>query len=173
MGYQVSDGIKQNQLPKWLKDAGQKYGKFKDGRVDYTNAPVAPVVMITVVCGNEILLVKRGYGLAEAEGLWSIVDGFIDENKPVAEIASQELNEELHLKIPERDIKIADSFTLKSMDEKRSYIVFPCLVELIDRPRLILNYEHTDFVWVKRDKIVKYEMLEDTPYTIDAALKLL
>ncbi len=53
--------------------------------------------MCTVLVGEEILLVKRGYNLADAEGYRSTVNGFIDEVKPVKQIAKQEALEELSL----------------------------------------------------------------------------
>lgn len=173
MSYRISAGIAEKQLSKWLEDAGRKYGKFKDGRVNYTDAQVAPVVMITVVCGDEILLAKRGQGLDDAEGYWSTINGFIDEDKPVAQIAAQELKEEIGLRISPQKIKVGPSYTIKNLQEKRSYIIFPCLVKLDAKPKIVLDREHTEFTWTKRNRIDQFHMLDDTPYTIDAALKLL
>ena len=172
MGYTVSQGLAESDLSQWLKDAAKKHGTFKDGRVDYTNADTAPVVMVTVLVGDEILLVKRGHGLADADGYWSTVNGFIDEDKPVGQIAAQELKEEIGLKLSPQKIRVARSYTLSNPAEKRSYIVFPCLIKLNTKPKIVLNNENTEFTWTSRDKIDGYEMLEDTPETIDAALKL-
>ncbi|MEK7096117.1 MAG: NUDIX domain-containing protein [Patescibacteria group bacterium] len=173
MSYQISDGILESELSKWLTKAGQKYGKFKDGRVNYTDADIAPVVMITVVCGNKILLAKRGHGLADAEGYWSTINGFIDEDKPVAEIAAQELKEEISLEMSPLKIKVGPSYTVKNLQEKRSYIIFPCLVKLDAKPEIVLDHEHTEFTWTKRGRLEQYHMLDDTSETIDAALRLL
>lgn len=173
MSYRISDGILESELSKWLAEAGQKIGKFKDGRVNYTHADIAPVVMITIAYGHEILLVKRGYGLADAEGYWSTVNGFIDEDKPVKAIAAQELSEELGLNVSSAKIKVGKSYTMKNPKERRGYVVFPCLVKLSSKPRIVLDREHTEFTWIKRDKLESYHILEDLPLTIDAALGLL
>ena len=173
MSYLISDGILESELSKWLVEAGQKNGKFKDGRVNYTNADIAPVVMITVACGNEILLVKRGYRLADAEGYWSTVNGFIDENKPVKAIAAQELGEELGLKVSTAKIKAGKSYTMKNPKEKRSYIVFPCLVKLSSKPKIVLDREHTEYAWIHRPQLEGYHILDDLPTIIDTALELL
>ena len=82
MGYRISAGIPESELETWLNEAAKRFGTFDDNRVNYKNADIAPIVMCTVLYKNKILLVKRGYGLADAEGYWSTVNGFIDELKP-------------------------------------------------------------------------------------------
>lgn len=172
MPFKVTNGITETALKDWLKEALAKYGLYDGRAVNYTHADTAPIVMCTVVCGNELLLVKRGYGLADAEGYWSTVNGFIDEIKPVKEIAQQEVKEELGLKVSLHDIKVAKSYTLENPKEKRKYIVFACLITLNTKPDIVLDREHTDYVWTTREQLKSYEMLDDLPYAVDTALKL-
>jgi NADH pyrophosphatase NudC (nudix superfamily) len=172
MTYKISDGIPESALVSWLSEAKKKYGTFKDGRVNYTKADIAPVVMCTVTYKDKLLLAKRGYGLADAEGYWSTINGFIDEIKPVKAQVIQEVSEELGITITNSDIQVTDSYTIRSSDEKRQYIVFPCLVTLSHKPKIILNEEHTDFAWVKRNELASYDTLDDLPYAIDTALAL-
>jgi len=173
MVYETSAGIPESRLSAWLKDAAKKYGTFNDGRVDYTNADSAPVVMCTIYCQDKILLAKRGTGLADAEGYWSTINGFIDEDKPVKQIAAQEFMEELGLDVDPKSVKVASSYTVQNPKERRSYIVFPCLVVLDKRPKIKLDWEHTDSVWIDRHELESYHILEDLPRVIDAALALL
>lgn len=172
MTYKVTTGIEESELQAWLEEASDKYGLYEGKAVNYTHADKAPVVMCTVVCGNELLLVKRGYGLADAEGYWSTVNGFIDEVKPVREIAQQEVKEELGLDVSINDIKVAKSYTLENPEEKRKYIVFPCLINLKTKPNIVLDREHTEYAWITRKHLDSYEMLDDLPFAIDSALKL-
>lgn len=172
MSYKISAGLKENDLGSWISKAGNKYGRFGDGRVDYSNASTAPVVMCTIVYRGKILLVKRGYGLADAEGYWSIVNGFIDEIRPVKEIAKQEVKEELGLDIGIDDIKVAESYALQNPKEKRQYIIFACLVTLKSKPCIVLDRENTDYAWVSRKELINYETLDDLPFAIDTALSL-
>jgi 8-oxo-dGTP pyrophosphatase MutT (NUDIX family) len=173
MSHKVSPGISRAELSGWLKAAAERYGRFDDGRVNYKDADIAPVVMCTLKCGDEIFLAKRGQGLADANGFWSTINGFIDEDKPVAEIAAQEFREELGLEIRPADIKVGVSYTMDSQLEKRRYIVFPCLVVIDKKPEIKLDYEHTDYTWIKREDLEKYDILDDLPLVIDSALKLL
>lgn len=172
MSFKITSGVEEAELPSWLAKALKQYGLYEGKAVNYTHADTAPIVMCTVVCGNELLLVKRGYGLADAEGYWSTVNGFIDEIKPVKEIARQELKEELGLKVRLNDIKVAKSYTLENPKEKRKYIVFACLITLETKPEIVLDREHTDYAWTTRAQLKDYEMLDDLPYAIDAALNL-
>jgi ADP-ribose pyrophosphatase YjhB (NUDIX family) len=170
MDFQVTEGISEQQLADWLHRAAAENGTFSDGRVDYSRAGIAPIVMCTVTCGQEILLVKRGYGLADAEGYWSTITGFIDAVKPVAEQARQELREELGLDIPIGQIAVAPSYTLKNQHNRRTYIVFPCHTAVDRKPAIQLDQEHTEYVWSTRARILDFHIMADLPYSIDAAL---
>ena len=172
MPYKIREGIRESELKDWIETALKKYGTYRGKAVDYTKASIAPIVMCTVKCGNEILLVKRGFGLADAEGYWSTNNGFIDEIKPVKEIAQQEIKEELSLHVPLDKIKVGKSYALENPAEKRNYIVFPCLITLEKKPKIVLDREHTEYRWIKRSQLEDFEILDDLPHAVDAALAL-
>ena len=172
MTYKISKGIKQSELDVFLRDALKKYGLYNNLGVNFSKAKIAPIVMCTLICGDEILIVKRGYGLADAEGYWSTVNGFIDEMKPVEQIAQQEIKEELGLTVNSHSIKVADSYTLKNPKEKRHYIVFPCLITVKLKPKIVLDRENTDYKWIKRSELETFHILDDLPYAVDQALAL-
>ncbi len=173
MTYKITAGIEESELPEFIENALRRFGVYQGRAVDYTNADTAPIVMCTIMSEGKILLAKRGYGLADAEGYWSTVNGFIDENKPVKEIVRQEVWEELGLKVSADQILVGQSYTVRNPMEKRAYIVFPCLVSIKgDRPELKLDREHTDFAWIKRSQLDQYDTLDDLPMAIDTALEL-
>lgn len=171
MSYKITEGIDEAELKPWLESALKKYGLYEGKAVNYTHADTAPIVMCTLVCDDEILIVKRGYGLADAEGYWSTVNGFIDEFRPVKEIAQHEIEEELGLIVSQDSILVGKSYTLQNPKEKRRYIVFPCLVVLKNKPaRIVLDRENTEYAWIKREDLENYYILDDLPYAVDAAL---
>lgn len=172
MAYKISSGYPEHELPDKIKAAQKKFGSFKDGRADYTHAPEAPIVMCTVLCEDEILILKRGYGLADAEGYWSTINGFIDEPKSVKEFACQEIREETGVKLKLDNIRVGKPYRLNNPKEKRVYNVFPCLAKLKSKPKIILNKEHTGFAWINRSELENYHILYDLPHAIDSALAL-
>jgi 8-oxo-dGTP pyrophosphatase MutT (NUDIX family) len=172
MSYKITAGIPESDLKGWLEDALKKYGLYENRGVNYSKADIAPIVMCTVVCGDKIFLAKRGYGLADAEGYWSTVNGFIDEIRPVKVIAQQEVKEELGQDVSLDDIKVGKSYTLQNPKERRRYIVFPCLVSFDKKPDVVLDREHTEFAWIKREELESFHILEDLVYAVDQSLKL-
>jgi 8-oxo-dGTP pyrophosphatase MutT (NUDIX family) len=173
LSYKISAGIDESELAGWIKSAKKKFGVFSDGRVNYTDSDIAPIVMCTLVAENKLLLAKRGHGLADANGYWSTINGFIDSPMPVAEVAAKELLEETGIRISPSLINVAKSYTLTSDQEKRTYIVYPCLARLKTKPEIILDSEHTDFVWINRAELDNYHILDDLLEAVDAALGLL
>lgn len=172
MVYTISPGINEQKLNQWLNSAGKKFGHFPDGRINYRDADIAPIVMCLLTVGDKMLLVKRGFGLADAEGYWSIINGFIDEPKPIKEIARQEIKEELGISLNLNHIKVGQSYTVNNPKEKRKYIVFPCLIRLKDMPEISLDKEHTDFAWIKIEDLRSYKILKDLVYAVEKALSL-
>ncbi|HVV25755.1 MAG TPA: NUDIX domain-containing protein [Candidatus Saccharimonadales bacterium] len=167
--YTIDAGIKEDELPDWLGRAAKKFGVFEDGRVNYTSADTAPIILCVVACGEEFLLLKRGYGLADAEGYWSVITGFIDEVKSVSEQVSQELQEETGVAIEKSLITVGESYTLTNPQEKRRYIIFPCLARLDEKPKIVLNHEHAEYRWITKRQLKDFHILDDLPYAIDAA----
>jgi ADP-ribose pyrophosphatase YjhB (NUDIX family) len=170
--YKVSQGISENNLAKWLEQAAKKFGTFEDGRVNYTNADKAPIILCVVMYTDELLLLKRGFGLADAEGYWSVVTGFIDQVQPIKSQITQEIKEEIGLTVNERSIKVGQSYTLRNPQEKRQYIIFPSVIRLSSKPAINLDHEHSEYVWIQRSQLGDFRILDDLPYAINIALAL-
>ena len=52
-------------------------------------------------------------------------------------------------------------------DEQKTWLVHPVLVELKQRPKIKLDWEHTEFKWISPDKLMTY----DTVPKLDESLK--
>ncbi|MBU3964692.1 NUDIX domain-containing protein [Patescibacteria group bacterium] len=152
--------MKEKYILEIIKKLGEGLPKFSDGRIDYTNSISAPVLIIFVRYQGEILLLKRSKKVSTYQKKWSVVAGYLDELKPIREKILEELNEETSITEENiSDIKFGQSYKIKDDSVHRLWLRFPVLVELKEKPRIKLNFEHTRFKWIKPEEISKF----DTP----------
>jgi isopentenyldiphosphate isomerase len=145
----LDDGIFEN-----LKEFSKKLPKFEDGRIDYRNSAKAPVVTVFVKYNNKILLLKRSSNVNDYPRKWNAVTGFMDELIAVEEKILQELNEELGIgKDSINSIRVGKPYEVKDSDINKIWIVNPAIVELSKVPEIKLNFEHTDFKWIRKEEL--------------------
>lgn len=134
--------------------------RFPDGRIDYHTSDTAPVVNCFVKVGGEILLLKRSNKVLMYKGLWNTVAGYLDEPVTLREKALEELREEVGIREAFIvSMKFADSFRFTDPVNGKTWIVFAVLVELAEKPMIILDFEHTEYRWVLVDEIGKYHTI--------------
>lgn len=97
------------QLPKDTIDLISTYPKFDDGRINYSNVRVCPVVNCVVRCGDMVLMTRRGEDVLAYPNTVNGVSGFIDEIKSLEDVVYQELIEEVGLR--KEDVKELNIFT--------------------------------------------------------------
>jgi 8-oxo-dGTP pyrophosphatase MutT (NUDIX family) len=147
--------------------------KFPDGRINYTTSDVAPVVNCMVYHNEQVLLLRRSNRVGADQGKWSGVDGYIDTLDPLRSTVLKELKEELRL--PEEgvaDIQIARPYRSADPKAKKTWIVYPVLVELTKAPNITLDWEHTRYEWVRPDKINRFDLLPGQERVLKKALAL-
>jgi isopentenyldiphosphate isomerase len=140
----------------------KKLPKFPDGRIDYSTSDIAPVIGIFVKYGDEILLLKRSDKVRTYKGLWGMVAGYLDEAKPVMQKALEEIKEELGIILNEQDIlsvKIADPFEFKDNAANKTWLTCNILIELKKKPKIKLDWEHTEYKWVKLEDIKNFNKI--------------
>ena len=140
--------------------------KFSDGRIDYHSSSRALVLNCFVKFGDEILILKRSDEVLNYKSQWNSIGGFMDEDKPVHEKVFDELKEEIGVdKNVISKITVRDPWRLLDPSINKTWIIFPVLVELREKPEIKLDWEHTDYKWIKPDDITDYDIiykLEDT-----------
>lgn len=154
----VEEDKNERTIFKLVKKLSLHLPKFDDGRIDYTKAPKAPVLICFVSYNNKILLLKRSNKVLVYRGMWSTVAGFIDELKPIREKILEELSEELKIG-PDiiKSIKIGDSYEIVDKKVKRIWIRVPVLVVLNKKSNIILDFEHTEYKWINPEEINLYK----------------
>ncbi len=137
-----------------IKKLSEKLPKFPDGRINYSDSNSAPALVICVKYKDKILLLKRSNKVRAYKEKWNCVGGYLDELKPVREKVLEELREEL--KIDEKDIsKIFFDKPYKFEDKEinKTWFVQPVLVELNKKPKIILDWENTEYKWIYPEEL--------------------
>ena len=138
----------------------QNLPRFPDGRINYSTSNKAPVINCFVKYKDKILILKRSNKVRAYKGKWNSVGGYIDEDKPVKIKALEELSEELKInKEIIKRVKVGKSYELTDEAIKKTWIIFPILVELKEVPKIILDFEHTDFKWIKPEELINYDVV--------------
>ena len=162
----------EQELLKIIEELGKKLPKFKDGRIDYSNSNIAPVITVFVKVGDEVLLLKRSNKVSTYKGKWNTVAGYLDELKPIREKVLEELKEEVG--IEENiisSIHIGEPFKFTDKEINKTWLVCPSVVELLKKPEIKLNWEHTEFKWVKQDELSNYDTVPNLIRSFENACK--
>ncbi|MFA5954375.1 MAG: NUDIX domain-containing protein [Patescibacteria group bacterium] len=140
--------------------------KFPDGRINYRDAKTAPVLSAVVRRQQEILLLKRSDQVRYYQGRWNVVAGYIDAMTTLQDKVLAELHEELG--VTNELIHVVDYGMPRTVIDKEvgvQWIIFPVLVELLVKPVLQLNEEHTEYRWVLPEEVKNFStvpLLGDT-----------
>ena len=154
-----------------LKKFSKTMPHFDDGRIDYHNAKKAFVVTCFVKFNDDILLLKRSNKVWTYKGKWNVVAGYLDGIKPLRQKALEELNEETKItKEKVKKISIAEPFEFHDKEIGTTFIVHPILIELKEKPKIKLDFEHTEARWVNKVDLGKYDAV---PNLMESAKRVL
>lgn len=143
---------------KIIKEFSEKLPAFPDGRIDYTNSKKAPVLNCFVEHNGKVLLLKRSNKVLVYKGLWNSVGGYLDEPCSLEQKIEEELREELGIeKSNIKEIKIAKHYELPDESVDRTWIIFPALAKLENKPKIKLDWEHTAYEWIDPREISNYQ----------------
>lgn len=144
---------------------------FSDGRINYSNAPRAAVLNCFITFQEKILLLKRSANVAAYHGKWNGVAGYLDEIKPLREKVIEEINEETGITLEKiSKIRIGKKIEVYDGQINKTWVIFPALAELNTRPLIKLDFEHTEFVWIKKEELSNYDTVPNLTKSLENAL---
>jgi len=118
-------------------------------------------MLCVVVTNNRVLLLKRSPSKKYFPSKWAMVGATpLNQDDNMRAIALREIRDELGVK---GEIIKEGKEIVKSMKEDKKlkeWHVFPFLAR-IDTKNVVLNEEHTQFVWVKPEEIDNYGVPEE------------
>ena len=148
------------EIDKILREFLEKLPKFPDGRIDYSNSDKVAVLTCFVKFKDKILLLKRSKKVGVYKLKWNTIAGYIDELKSIRKKVLEELKEEIGvLQKDIQEIKIKESYEFFDSDIKKAWIIYPAIVELKKKPKIRLDWEHTEFKWIFSEEIMKYDIV--------------
>lgn len=108
--------------------------------------------------GNKILILKRSNKVKSMKGLWAGISGIIEKNETPLERAKIEIFEELGINNDQiKLIKESEEMRITSPQyENHEWEVYPFLFS-IENPQIKLNWENSEYKWIKIDEILNYE----------------
>jgi 8-oxo-dGTP pyrophosphatase MutT (NUDIX family) len=146
---------KKDILPQ-IKKLAEKLPKFKDGRIDYTNAKKAAVLIIFVKHKEKILILKRSNKVHSYKGKWSTIAGFYDEIAKIDKKVAEELQEELKI-TKNYDISIGTPYWFEDKDIGKKWFRIPVIVKLIKPVKIKIDWEHSEYKWINPKDFKKYD----------------
>ena len=154
-----------------VEEIGKKLPHFNDGRINYTGADYAPVVVVFVEYDGKILFLKRSDKVQTYKGKWNTVAGYMDEIRPIREKVLGELREELNLN--EADISklcIGEAYEEADDEIDKVWLITPAIVKLKKAPKIKIDWEHTEYRWIKPEEIKDYDSVHGTDKSLGYAL---
>lgn len=155
-----------------IKEFAKKLPKFPDGRIDYSNSDIAPVITVFIKYKNKILLFKRSNKVRVYQNKWNTVAGYLDELKPIRDKALEEIKEELGIgKNNVSKIYFDESYKFTDNEVSKTWIVNPVLVKLKNKPEIKLDWEHTEYKWIEPEKIKFFDIVPKLEESLKRVLK--
>jgi len=163
---------KEEKILKIIEEFSKKLPKFKDGRINFANSDIAPVITVFIKYKDRILLLKRSEKVLTYKGKWNSVTGYLDEIKPIREKVAGEVEEELGIKKNNiSSILIGESYEFKDNEINKTWIVFPVLVELENEPEVKLDWEHTEYKWIKPEELENFDVVPNLKESLKRVVK--
>lgn len=131
----------------------------KPGQVDYTDIRYCPTINCVVLFGGKILLVQRHSELKLYPTYWNGISGFLDDAQSIEDKVKEELLEELFIDESQiKSIKRGDILVQESKEYKKTWLVFPILVE-VKTDKYKLDYEAQDAKWINPKAALRLKLV--------------
>ena len=116
------------------------------------------IVTSFITENDKVLILKRSNKVKSMKNLWAGVSGIIEKNEEPLQRAKIEIFEEVGLTEDKITlVKSGKEMKIKSPQyENHEWEIFPFLF-ITKNPRVILNWENSDFKWINIEELKNYE----------------
>ena len=163
--------IQEQKILNIIKEFSEKLPKFSDGRIDYSNSNIAPVVIVFIKYKNLILLLKRSDKVRTYQKKWNTVAGYLDEIKPIQKKALEEIQEETKIsKENILSIQIKEPYKFTDSEINKTWIIVPVLAELKNKPEIKLDWEHLEYKWINPKELKNFDLVSNLEESFKRAM---
>ncbi len=156
---------------KLITEFAKKLTKLPDGRIDYSNSDVAPVITVFVKYKDRILLLKRSDKVRAYQKKWNSIAGYLDELKPIRQKSLEEIREETGIKEDNiSSIRVRKSYKFRDAKINKTWIIHPVLAELKNKPEIRLDWEHTEYKWIKSEELKNFDIVPNLCKSLEIAI---
>lgn len=138
-------------------------GRYGEGKIDYSDQSRRPVVEVLVKYAGQLLMLRRSNHVGVHQNLYSGVSGYYDMPIPYAQMAAQELDEELCLE--PRDYKLGVGLPFEQQEGPLTWVVHPGIAEIRSqtaRNKIRLDCEHSEMQWVDLPDVHSFIQTNET-----------
>jgi len=119
---------------------------------------------------HQVLILRRSKKVGTYRRAWAGVSGYLETDEPL-EQAYTEIREETGLfKSSVKLIKQGNPIEVIDKSINRKWIVHPFLFHVTDPDRLRIDWEHTEFKWIKPDELTRYKTVPGLKKALDAVM---
>jgi 8-oxo-dGTP diphosphatase len=120
---------------------------------------------------GEILILLRSRHVRTFKGVWGAVSGMIDNGRNPDEQALVEIEEETGLTASDIQLsKKSEPQIIDDADRNLRKIVYPFLFHVLNRHKIRINWEHTEFKWIKPADLGDYTTMPELKETLERVL---
>lgn len=116
---------------------------------------------VVIQKGNKMLILKRS-DKAGGGGLWSLPGGALETGENPKESILREVNEETKI-----EVKHLAPFAIKSYIHDDDYIVIIGYKAKTMSEKVVINWEHTDFMWVEKEIALEKKLTPDARFFVE------
>ena len=164
--------MEEQKIFETIKEFSKKLPKFPDGRIDYSKSDTALVITAFVKFKDKILILKRSNKVRVYQNKWNTVAGYLDELKPVREKVLEEIREELGInKNNIFTVHFGQPYEFTDSKVNKTWIIHPFLVEFQKEPEIKLDWEHTEYRWIKPGELKNFDIVPKLEESLKRVLK--
>jgi len=145
------------EILKKFKEFEKKLPKFSDGRINYSKSNKCLVLTVFIIYNNKILLLKRSEKVGTYKNKWNTVTGYLDEKKPIYDKILDEI--------------LYESFEFEDKKINKKWIIYPSKIELKNKPKIKLDWEHSKYKWIYPKDLLKYNIVPKLDLSLNKVIK--